>query len=239
MNTVIVGAPGRYSTRQANANTVRALARWTACAVLVVGALASGWGAWLRHPAAGWQVLAAVALVAAGGAVLAHQQAAGFFAAAGRQRRGTAAERQTVRGLEAVHASLVVNGADVRAGGDADHVVVVPRSPGRAVVAVVETKAGGGNVHLRAGHLITGSGRTIPGNPLAQAQRQAAGLARLLRCPVAAIVCIPGMQSPAFAAGSVLVCGTRSLQQAVDSVPPAAVPDNFVDVVIAAVPLKA
>lgn len=213
MKTQVIGKPGRYSAAQGRANGVRA-AGWSAATFLaLVGAAALTVSAVISIFRGGTPVIQVVgALVLATAAHSVWRRAATLRVQAGRQQRGTAAEEQVVAALTKAGAALVINGAELHAGGDADHVVAYLRPGGHGVLAVIETKAGGGHVRMGGRRLLSGQkGRPIPGDPIAQVTRQADALRRIAGRPVAAIVCVPGMTSEPFAVGQVVVCGTRHL----------------------------
>jgi len=145
-------------------------------------------------------------------AVWAGTRAKDAAAVADRRRRGAQAEDTVVAALTRAGVTLVVNGVELDAGGDADHVVVHERAPGTGAVAVVETKAGGGTVRVHGQSLATGkAGRVIPGDPIGQALRQAGALARKTGLPVTAVVCVPGMTNRPFWERGAVVCGARDL----------------------------
>lgn len=155
-------------------------------------------------------LLLALALVGAGLAARSRSRAAAVQA--GRQQRGTRSEEEVVSALRKARVALIINGAELHAGGDADHVVAHLRGSGTGVLAVVETKSGGGEVRSQGRSIITGKGgRTIPGDPIRQVDRQAAALARLSGRRVTSIVCVPGMTNDPFTVDNVIVCGARHL----------------------------
>lgn len=225
MRTRTIGSPGRYSATQGRMNATRAagfyalnVAAWLVAAAGGLWALLS----WLD----GKSVVLPVVLLIAALFTVAVTRSKAFQAEsrAGKQHRGTSAEEDVVRALQRARVSLVINGAELNAGGDADHVVAHDRGNGHGVLAVIETKAGGGVVDYHNGGLLTGRNRRrIPGDPIRQVQRQVAALARRCGRPVVGIVCVPWMTNEPFAVGPVVVCGTTHLRslfhRTLDAVP--------------------
>ena len=213
--TQIIGRPGRYSRTQGNANSRRAwawkLLAWPAGAVsvlyLVLGGLSyvehrGGVAELLAGAVFGWVWLAGA------------RKSASAQTHATRQQHGTGAEEEVVAALQAAGVTLVINGAELHAGGDADHVVAHLRGDGTGVLAVVETKAGGGTIRMAGRTILSGkAGRAIPGDPIAQALRQADALTRMTHRQAVAVVCIPWMTNEPFAAFGAIVCGKRHLHQ--------------------------
>jgi hypothetical protein len=174
--------------------------------------------------ATGWAV-AAVCLAALALLLLAHHnyQGALFLAVAaaacggtshhhlgraGKQNIGAKSEQQVAAVLAKTGCFHVLNNAVLPGvSGDADHVVLHPRG-----ACVVETKSGGGQVHINGdGKLVTGQGRIVPGNPVGQALSQAGALARLTGEHVTAVVCVPWMKNKPFRVGQAWVCGASQL----------------------------
>lgn len=209
------GRPGGYATtlavRAATRTAVWAGVASTSVAFAVVSTFAGN-----GPPSVGpFQLIPAV--LAAGAGIKAHA----VWGAVGRALVGRRSERRVARAIGRCGATAVVHGALIGAGGDADHIVLGPS------VALVETKTGGGVVHVDGnGRLVTlHSGprgahrRTIPGDPLGQAKRQADQLSRLARHPAHAVVCIPDMTNAPFRAGLVVVTSLRDLPKLLAGLP--------------------
>lgn len=209
----MIGDPGRYARRTGRADRIQALQWRLVWLAAIVGACAGGLmtvSAWIGHrsPVAG------VALAGAGAITswLAGTRASAAEQRAGRRTRGATAEATVVAELQRAGVALVVNGAELGAGGDADHVVMHVSRPGVGALAVIETKAGGGTVRPQGHSLATGrAGRVIPGDPVAQATRQATALRRKTGLTVHPIVCVPGMTNAPFSFRGATVCGQKDL----------------------------
>jgi hypothetical protein len=131
-----------------------------------------------------------------------------------RAMRGAQSERTVGRTLERAKLGHVLHGLDLGAGGDADHMLI------GHVLAVIETKTGRGEVRYKDGSMSAGS-RTIPGDPVRQAQRQAAASRRHTGLWTNAIVCVPGMTNHPFRAGDgeTIVCSEQDLAAVLRSLP--------------------
>jgi len=131
-----------------------------------------------------------------------------------RAMRGADSERTVGKTLERAKLGHVIHGLDLGAGGDADHMLI------GHVLAVVETKTGRGEVSYKDGSMSAGS-RTIPGDPVRQAQRQAAAARRYTGQWANAIVCVPGMTNHPFRAGDgeTIVCSEKDLIAVLRSLP--------------------
>jgi hypothetical protein len=121
-------------------------------------------------------------------------------------------ERRVGRVLEACGATLVAHGAMLGAGGDADHLVAGPG------LVVVETKTGRGQVTATEAGLRV-RGRQMPGDPVAQALRQAEALGRLAGVRAAAVVCVTDMEQGPFIRRGVTVRSLRDLPRVVAGAP--------------------
>lgn len=226
MATQVIGKTSRYARRLARSATRRAAshltftaAAWAGAAALLVTALL---GYFHGHDHV-WVAFIGGAVLAGAGELLRSRAKASWVTAA-RLRRGVQAEDIVLTALRRARVSLVVNGADVGAGGDADHVVAHMRKDGSVSLGVVETKAGGGFVRPQGRSLLTGKGgRRIPGDPIAQVQRQARGLAARTQMGVWAVVCVPWMTNPPFTVEDVVVCGVKDLPKLVTTTLPAGV----------------
>lgn len=214
MRTRVIGKAGRYSTKQAQESWLQS-AKWELLAVLFwIGA---GFCLYyiLRDLTDGVPMFALLGGVASVGLALwSRSKGQPAKQVAQRQQRGTNAEDEVVAALKRARVSLVMNGVDVQAGGDADHVVAHLRGRGQGVLAVVETKAGGGEVlqNGRYGLLSGRNRRVIPGKPIEQVLRQKRGLERLTGRNVVAIVCVPGMKNKPFTVEGVVVGGVKDLR---------------------------
>lgn len=125
---------------------------------------------------------------------------------------GMRSEVRVGKELSRCGASALVNGAMLGAGGDADHVVLGP------VAVVVETKTGRGRVRMDGSSLVVGQ-RTLVGEPLEQARRQAKKLSGKLGVSVDAVVCVPDMEGPPKRLNGVTVCSLDDLVRTVQSMP--------------------
>lgn len=214
MKTRVIGQAGKHSAamgrRNATSSAGLSLLTFAAFATAIVAGVA---GVLSLVSSSGWAVpllVVAGVLAAAGASTSSRAEKAKTQAA--RQQRGTASEEEVVTALRRAGVALVINGAELHAGGDADHVVAHLRTPFTGVLAVIETKSGGGHVRPQGRAILTGkAGRTIPGDPVRQVGRQASALARLTGQQVASIICVPGMSNEPFVVDSVVVCGTRHL----------------------------
>lgn len=212
----MIGEAGRHSASMSRASGFRALRLGAATLALYVAAVAGAVSALLTlgGPVFLTVVLLAAAALAFGGARTVQARTASANLQADRQLRGALAERVVADELVKARPALVINGAEINAGGDADHVVAHLRSSSRGVLAVIETKAGGGQVRMIGRALLTGKhGRAIPGDPIRQVGRQAAALRRITGRSVAAVVCVPQMTNAPFMVDNVMVCGTKHLAQ--------------------------
>jgi len=78
---------------------------------------------------------------------------------------------------------FLMNSVLLGAGGDADHIVLGPK------LVVIETKTGRGKVSYKDGVMRAGT-KKIPGDPVAQANRQALALSKESNTFASAIVCV-------------------------------------------------
>jgi len=131
----------------------------------------------------------------------------------GLTRRYAAGSARAVRGAQGEaavaavlrqKAAVVVHGAMLGAGGDADHVLLGP------ALAVVETKSAIGVVQADERRLSV-AGRLVPGNPVAQARRQAAAVSAATGRWCEAVVCVTGMRNGPLRVGSTTVCSLADL----------------------------
>ena len=126
---------------------------------------------------------------------------------------GGKSERVVAGAIRRADPVAVVHGALLGAGGDADHVVLGP------AVAVVETKTGFGKVLEVDGGLQAGR-RRIPKDPVAQVERQAHALGRLLGIEASSVVCVTKMVNRPFHTFSgCFVCSADSLPEVLAGLP--------------------
>jgi len=117
---------------------------------------------------------------------------------------GARAEESVARLLAGCGAQVLLNGV-MLGSGDIDHVVMGP------VAAAIETKYGRGRIIMdRKGRLVVGS-RTLPKDPVAQAERNAAMLSKRLGVRFTPIVVVSDGDGPVFSAGGVFVTGSKDL----------------------------
>lgn len=202
---VVIGFPSRYALGVA-------LRNWVLAAGSASLAAGSAWAWWLtengRTGSPAWAAPAALAVAAASAAVTAtaHRRASRAWA-------GVVSEAKVWWRLRSVPAAAQVHGADLGAGGDADHILLGP------VAVVVETKTGYGRVVCGPGSMTAG-GRVIPGDPVRQAVRQAAALSRILGGVwVDAVVCVVGMRGEPFRVDGAWVCGLDDLKDLILRLP--------------------
>jgi hypothetical protein len=119
-------------------------------------------------------------------------------------------EARVAKVLNTLGAGGVINSALLGAGGDADHVLVGPW------LAVIETKTGYGPVTAVGSTLVAGE-RTIPGDPVSQAKRQAAAVGRASKQYCDAVVCISDATTPTFVDRGVTVCSLDALPEVIKS----------------------
>ena len=163
------------------------------CAVVAAAALTAG------------NIL--VAAIAVSGGYLSWQAFQNASTRLGQTRVGFEAEDSVAKAIQASGPYHVILGADLGGPGDVDAVVIHP-----AGLAVVEIKAGGGNVRVENGAVITGKGRRIPKDPLGQAKQPAAALSVRTGQPVTPILCVQWMHNRAFVtADGVTVCSAKQL----------------------------
>lgn len=194
--TLVIGRPARYAQKLLLKNRP-----------LLVGVLAGLGGAlWLvtSGPGMAGQLLAVAALAGSGIASQHYQKRRGQLLA------GIRSEQRVARILRNAGYAAVIHGVDLGRGGDADHVVLGP------CVAAIETKTGRGKVRTTRQGLAAGR-KTLPGDPIAQARRQADGLSRAVGRAADAICCIVDMDGPPQKIGGVTVCSARHLPEVLSS----------------------
>lgn len=196
------GTPGGFATRLAWR------ARLRAGAALAVVAL-SIWGLYAFLPeSANLQVLApAAAVIIAASALARHWLSAAQAAAVGAR-----SERRVASSLRKFNPTALLHSVDLRAGGDADHLVLGPK------LVVVETKTGAGHVVYKDGKIFVNN-RPLRGDPVAQCRRQARAARDGLGAFCDAIVCVVDMKNDWFVHNTVLVCSLRDLHTALHSLP--------------------
>ena len=117
---------------------------------------------------------------------------------------GATSERRVARELRALKPVALLHSVDLRAGGDADHLLLGPW------VVTVETKTGTGPVRYTDGKLYVGN-RPLKGDPLAQCRRQARAARDEVGSFCDAIVCVVDMENRPFTQNHVTVCSLRDL----------------------------
>ena len=130
-----------------------------------------------------------------------------------RATRGAASEVTVGRVLERSRLGVVLHGVDLNAGGDADHVLIGD------VAVVIETKTGRGEVRYSPRDGMTAGTHRIPGDPVRQAQRQAAALHRRIGVWTTAIVCVTDMTNAPFREGETIVLSRDDLVSAIKHLP--------------------
>jgi hypothetical protein len=195
------GVPGAHATYLARKAIVRAA---VCTAVAVVAALCA---AWLLLAA-----MAVPAVVAVAACVVFGFAARGYWAGVERAMVGARSEKKAAAALRSARPFVVVHGAMLGAGGDLDHAVIGP-----ALVAV-ETKTGYGKVRSSGGSLVAGR-RTLVGDPVRQARRQATALGKRCGQYAHAVVCVVEMENRPFTVDGVTVCSARDLPKVVGSFP--------------------
>lgn len=139
-------------------------------------------------------------------------QASKEHAATTKARVGATNESRVARVLSKMGPTYLINSAMLGAGGDADHVLIGP------CLAVVETKSGHGPLSVRGRSLVVGA-RPIPGDPVAQAKRQAAAMSKLAGVYCDAIVCVADTTTPPQIDRGVTICSLAQLQGVVSALP--------------------
>lgn len=129
-----------------------------------------------------------------------------------RARFGADNESRVARVLSKTNTDYLINSAMLGAGGDADHVLLGP------CLAVVETKSGRGPLTVRTNSLVSGT-KTIPGDPVSQAKRQAAALSRIAGTYCDAIVCVADSTTPPQVDRGVTLCSLSQLQGVIAALP--------------------
>lgn len=188
------GTPGGFARRLA----WRARAR-TALAAAVSAALVYGS---FQFPALYADTrLLLICLVAAS---LAGGLARHWWGAARAAAVGATSERRVAQELRSLKPVALLHSVDLRAGGDADHLLLGPW------LATVETKTGAGPVRYTDGKLYVGN-RPLKGDPLAQCRRQARAARAEVGSFCDAIVCVVDMENRPFTQNHVTVCSLRDL----------------------------
>jgi len=125
---------------------------------------------------------------------------------------GARSEVRVAKTLTRIAPRYLANSLLLGAGGDADHTVIGPK------FCLVETKTGRGAVSFHAGQMRVGR-RLVPGDPLAQARRQAAALHRLTGVACDAVVCVPDTSSEPAVHRGVTVCSLADLAGVIEALP--------------------
>ena len=189
----------RPAGQHARSLAIAALVRGTAA-----GAVALGSALWsvkaLAHPPFDTLKIGVPLVVAALFAGLARSE----FIKRSKAAIGSRSERRVAKVVAKLGPDFLCNSLMIGAGGDADHTVLGP------CVALIETKTGHGAIRVANGKLHAGQ-RTIPGDPLAQARRQAGAIAKITGVSCDAVVCIPDATSRPFVSGGVTICSLGDL----------------------------
>lgn len=197
----MVGRPAAYARKLRNA----AMGRAFVCGLAAVAGGAAAVAGLARQT---WPIVI-VGGAAAVAATLAGDRAR---AAVARARAGIVAEDLVAKRVVKQGYAIVAFGPLLGAGGDCDVVVAGP------CLAAVEVKYGRGVVSIRNGRL-RDARRSFPGDPIAQARRQARALAALAGAPAEAVVCVTGMTNPPVRAGDVTVCSAGDLPGVLGGLP--------------------
>lgn len=129
-----------------------------------------------------------------------------------RARVGATNESRVARALLRMNFNNLANSAMLGVGGDADHVVMGP------CLVVIETKTGRGPLSVRGRSLVVGA-RTIPGDPVSQAKRQAMAVGRIAEMFCDAVVCVPDATGPVRSDRGVTICSLAQLGQVLRALP--------------------
>ena len=201
--TLVVGTPAEHALKLRDGYRKLVRAR---SAVAVAATLGLLWT--ISNPAMPLIVSGACAALAA----MFYMDASRYGRLRAKAEVGAVSELRVAEVINQCGAQTVLHGMLLGAGGDCDHVIA-----GNTLIAL-ETKTGRGFVQYRDGHLIAGQ-RVLPGDPVAQARRQAAALGRIAHAHASAIVVVVDMTNDAFQAGDVLICSLRQLPSLIASAP--------------------
>lgn len=117
---------------------------------------------------------------------------------------GARSEKIVARALYNQSPVAILHSVDLKAGGDADHMVLGPK------LVVIETKTGSGVVSYKDGKLYVGN-KALRGDPIAQCRRQALAAKKVLGTYCEAVVCVVNMSNSPFTVGSVTVASSVDL----------------------------
>lgn len=195
---------GHFAQKMAVERTLKA------CGLTLLSALC-GFTALSRGPGR-LLALDPLAVVATALAVVGGLSAKSMWRSVSRAERGAGSERRVATILERLKLGTVLHNVDLSSGGDADHVIVYD------ALVVVETKTGRGEVRYTPGALYAGSHR-VPGDPVRQANRQAAAVRRLTGVWTTAVVCVPDMTNAPFRHDETIICSALSLPGVLKSLP--------------------
>lgn len=170
-----------------------------------------------------------VAVLAATVAVIAALAAKQAWRSVSQAERGATSEVRVQRILERSRLGQVLSNVDLSAGGDADHIVVY------GALVVVETKTGRGAVSYTPGALHAG-GRKVPGDPVRQANRQAAAIRKATGHWTTAVVCVTDMSNAPFRHDETIICSASDLVSVLKALPPRLSPEQQADAVRALAP---
>jgi flagellin-like protein len=218
MNTVVLGSPGAHARSLAFKALGRAALLSALIVALVVAGFALGALSVFASDRGVSEVVGALLLLAA---VVVGFSVSNSWASMRKAEIGWRSEKRVASVLDRCGAAAVVHGALLGAGGDVDHMVLGP------VAVAVETKTGGGRVRIEHGRVVAGR-RTVPGDPVAQARRQAVALGRALGVRTSAVVCLPDMSNRPFKSGDVAVCSLNDLAAVIAAQPHQLSPDQAV-----------
>lgn len=203
--TEVIGRPGSHAAGLARHHGLYAAGLAVAGMALALGALA-------LLPGAAALVPGVVAVVLFG---LAQAQ----WGLSRRARVGADSEKRVARVVEALAPSVVVHGADLGSGGDADHVLLGP------VCVVIETKTGRGKFRRQGNKVLVGA-KVLPRDPVRQVQNQARLLASKTGRYVDAVVCVVDMTGPPVHLDNAWVCSLADLAKVVHQLPASLTPDR-------------
>lgn len=198
----IAGKPGGYASHLALQARLRA-------AALVLVATGAGLFGFTRSTAlAAGGVAAMVPTFFLAVAVALIAVARMYMGRAAAAAVGARSERRVASVLSRLRQTAVLHSVDLKAGGDADHLLLGPK------LVSVETKTGGGKVSYDGGKLYVGA-KALRGDPVAQCRRQALAARDLLGTYCDAVVCVVDMTNSPFQVSSVVVCSLNDLSSVV------------------------
>lgn len=204
------GKPGNHASTLGRAALMKTVGCAGAGAVLALIGLSIGALSAVSGDVSPTSVAGVILIVAASGLVVVARR---HWGDAERAWVGARSERRVASVIKKAQPTAVVHGALIGGrGGDVDHAVIGPW------LVAVETKTGTGPVSIRDGKVVAGR-RTMPGNPVAQAQQSAVRLGRMANQYASAVLCISDMTGRPFKSGTVVVCSPTSLPDVLASLP--------------------